>query len=128
MMGAKNVANYTHIAYILVMKLTFVEMTVFEKYRADYLSDDEYREFQEQLLKNPSAGDVIPGLDGLRKVRHKAKGKGQRGGVRVIYYHYDGGDQVWLFMIYAKGEVKDMTPDQKKAFSAALGAELKARS
>ncbi len=115
----------TQFAYDYRMKLTFVEMTVFEKYRADYLSDDEYREFQDHLLKNPNAGDVIPGLGGLRKVRYKAKGKGQQGGVRVIYYHFCGGDQVWLFMLYAKGEVADMTTDQKKAFSAALGAELK---
>ena len=110
------------------MNLTFVEMTVFEKYRADYLSDDEYRELQGALLKDPEAGDLIKGTGGLRKVRHGAKGKGKSGGVRVIYYHFDGGNQIWLFLIYGKDEMANMTSDQKKVFSKALEAEIKARS
>jgi mRNA-degrading endonuclease RelE of RelBE toxin-antitoxin system len=39
-------------------------------------------------MLNPEAGDTIPGTGGLRKVRFadERRGKGKRGGLRVIYY------------------------------------------
>jgi hypothetical protein len=48
----------------LFMQATFVELPPFEKYRANYLSDDEYRLLQEQMLRKPDAGDVIKGRVG----------------------------------------------------------------
>ncbi len=36
------------------------------------------------LIDHPEAGDVIPGGGGVRKLRWAAKGKGERGGARVI--------------------------------------------
>tara|TARA_R110000744_G_scaffold2193_3_gene8757 strand:- start:572 stop:832 length:261 start_codon:yes stop_codon:yes gene_type:complete len=68
------------------MKSLFVESNIFEKYRELYLSDDEYRLFQADLMVNPKQGDVIQGTGGLRKIRVASKGKGKRGGSRVIYY------------------------------------------
>lgn len=67
------------------MKSLFVESSIFEKHRELYLSDDEYRLFQADLMVNPKQGDVIQGTGGLRKVRVASKGKGKRGGSRVIY-------------------------------------------
>lgn len=68
------------------MRATFVELSPFSKYREDYLGDDDYRELQRELMTNPEAGDVIRGTGGLRKVRFgdKRRGKGKRGGLRVI--------------------------------------------
>lgn len=43
------------------MKAVFVELPAFERNRANYLNDDEFKEFQERLLKNPEAGDMIEG-------------------------------------------------------------------
>lgn len=37
------------------------------------------------LLARPNAGAVIPGAGGARKLRWAAKGKGKRGGARIIY-------------------------------------------
>lgn len=45
--------------------------------------------YKNTLLQSPELGDVIQGADGLRKVRVTAKGKGKRGGARVIYYYFD---------------------------------------
>ena len=60
---------------------TFVELPPFERFREDYLNDDDYRLFQTMLLSDPEAGDVIRGTGGLRKVRFedKLRGKGKRG-------------------------------------------------
>ncbi|CAM2839742.1 type II toxin-antitoxin system RelE/ParE family toxin [Pseudoalteromonas sp. NZS127_1] len=96
------------------MKSLFVESNIFEKYRELYLSDDEYRLFQADLMVNPKQGDVIQGTGGLRKIRVASKGKGKRGGSRVIYYYLDDKRRFYLLTIYSKNEVTDLTADQKK--------------
>ena len=95
----------------------------------DYLSDDEYSELQQELLANPKKGDVISGTGGLRKVRFgdSKRGRGKRGGTRIIYYYYVKGSQFWLFTIYDKDEMTDLSREQKKAFHQVLNAEIKAR-
>nr|WP_321032374.1 DUF1493 family protein [Pseudomonas putida] len=60
---------------------------------------------------NPSAGDVIEGTGGIRKMRVAAKGQGKRGGARVIYYHFISASQIALLMIYPKNEQQDLTAD-----------------
>jgi mRNA-degrading endonuclease RelE of RelBE toxin-antitoxin system len=49
----------------------------------------------------------------LRKIRFKAKGKGKRGGVRIIYYFLDQKDRFYLLTLYSKNEVTDLTDSQK---------------
>lgn len=111
------------------MKALFVELPAFAKYRADYLDDEAFHGLQQSMLKNPEAGDVIEGTGGLRKLRHgdPRRGKGKRGGLRVIYYWWDGGRQFWLFTLYDKDEMENLTADEKKALKGMLKAELEAR-
>jgi mRNA-degrading endonuclease RelE of RelBE toxin-antitoxin system len=111
------------------MKAVFVEMSTFSRHRADYLDDDGFRDLQEAMMKNPEAGDVIEGTGGLRKLRHgdPRRGKGKRGGLRVIYYWWDGGLQFWLFTLYDKDELNDLSAEQKRAFKARLKMELELR-
>ena len=96
------------------MKSLFVESSIFEKYRELYLSDDEYRLFQAELMINPKQGDVIQGTGGLRKVRVASKGKGKRGGSRIIYYYLDEKRRFYLLTIYGKSEMTDLTAVQKQ--------------
>ena len=112
------------------MKALFVELPPFSRHRADYLKDEEYRLLQAMLLESPHMGDLIQGTGGLRKVRwvDKRRGKGKRGGVRIIYYWSAGGAQFWLFTLYDKDEATDLTADQKKALKALLAREVEARS
>ncbi|OSI40802.1 hypothetical protein BST65_00100 [Bradyrhizobium canariense] len=78
---------------------------------------------------NPETGDVIEGTGGLRKLRHgdPRRGKGKRGGLRVIYYWWDGSRQFWLLTLYDKNELKDLSADEKKALKRMLKAELEVR-
>jgi mRNA-degrading endonuclease RelE of RelBE toxin-antitoxin system len=112
------------------MKATFVELPPFERHRAAYLSDEDYRQFQESLMRNPTAGDVIQGTGGLRKVRvgDPRRNRGKRGGLRVIYYWQVSESQFWLFTVYDKDEMDDLTADQRKALAKLLDKELEARS
>ena len=78
------------------------------------------------LLKNPIKGDVIAGTGGLRKVRFAdpRRRKGKRGGLRTIYYWQLDEAVFWLFTIYDKGEMDDLTSEQKKALKKLLGEAL----
>lgn len=112
------------------MRATFIELPPFMRHRADYLDDQAYQALQFELMKYPEAGDVIPGTGGLRKLRFtdRSRGKGKRGGLRVIYYWRVAADQFWLFTLYDKDEASDLSPAQRKALSAILARELAARS
>jgi len=106
-----------------------MEMTSFEKTREDYITDDDYSDLQQELLANPKKGNTISGTGGLRKIRwsDSNRGKGKRGGTRIIYYFFDQGQQFWMFLIYDKDEMSDLTRDQKKMLRAALTLEINAR-
>jgi hypothetical protein len=72
---------------------------------------------------------VIEGTGGLRKIRQPdpRRGKGKRGGLRVIYYWWDGKRQFWLFTLYDKDEMDDLSAKEKKALKDMLKRELEAR-
>lgn len=101
---------------------TFIEHPTFTKQIESLFEDDEYRRLQTDLAANPESGDVIPGLAGLRKLRWGAKGKGKRGGARIIYLLIPKPGIVYLFYAYTKGDITDMSSDQKKRLAKAVEA------
>jgi hypothetical protein len=108
------------------MRATFVELPPFMRHRDEYLDD---LALQLELMRNPDAGDVIAGTGGLRKLRFadRTRGKGKRGGLRVVYYWRAAADQFWLFTLYDKDEAADLTVGERKALCAMLNRELEAR-
>lgn len=99
---------------------TFVESRIFTARLSDYLDDEAFERLQGELLINPDKGDVIPGCGGLRKLRFAdpKRGKGKRGGVRVIYLHIPSAERIDLLAIYGKDEKDDLTADEKKILRA----------
>ena len=102
---------------------------MFTRLLSDYLTDENYRELQRTLMENPEMGDVIPGTGGFRKIRWEdaRRGKGKRGGLRVIYYYLSADHQIWFFTLYGKDEAVDLTTEEKKVLKKAIRAELEAR-
>ena len=49
--------------------LTFIETPVFSRQLAECVDDEEFRAFQNDLLRNPEQGDLLVGCRGLRKTR-----------------------------------------------------------
>lgn len=94
--------------------MVIIETSIFTRQVRDLLSDEEYRELQIALVKRPDAGSTIKGSGGLRKVRWAGKGRGKRGGVRVIYYWAVTPDPLLMLLIYSKSERDDLTLDQLK--------------
>ena len=111
------------------VQAVFVELPAFQRHRADYLDDDAFLRLQRLLMLDPDAGDVIPGTGGLSKLRFAddRRGKGKRGGLRVIYYWWDTGSQFWLFTVFDKGEMSDLTATERKALKEMMKRELEAR-
>ncbi|MFH1344929.1 MAG: toxin [Pseudomonadota bacterium] len=109
--------------------MEFVEAPAFSRHMHSYLDDEEYRELQRVLAETPELGDVIEGTGGFRKVRWSdvRRGKGKRGGLRIIYFHFKTDEQVWLMTVYGKDQKDDLTPVEKKALKAAIGKEVAAR-
>lgn len=92
--------------------MIIVETSVFTRHVRHLLTDEEYRGLQTALADRPTAGRVIPGSGGLRKVRWAAAGRGKRGGVRVIYYWAVNQDRLLMLFLYAKSERDDLSADQ----------------
>lgn len=88
--------------------VTFVETPLFSRLVYTYLSEDEYAALQDQLARQPDSGDVVPGTGGVRKVRFGTKGRGKRGGVRVVYVARTAQGVIWMLTIYAKNEVESI--------------------
>ena len=109
--------------------MEFLEARAFTRYVSGYLTDDEYRELQNRLAAAPEHGDVIPGTGGFRKLRwiDPRRGKGRRGGLRVIYYYFPGEQQIWLITLYDKDEASDLTTKERQALKSAIEIELRAR-
>lgn len=92
--------------------MIFIEDEGFQKRRKGLLDDDDYFVLVEWLAIHPGAGKVIPGSGGLRKVRWAARGRGKRGGVRVIYFWWIADNKILLLDIYSKGRKEDLAADE----------------
>ena len=104
--------------------MIFIESKIFEKLRDKYFDDTSYKAFQNFLLEQPEVRDTIAGTGGLKKVRWSAKGKGKRGGIRTIYLYLAGKSHIHLLTVYAKNEMSDLTPHEKKILKS-IAEEIK---
>jgi hypothetical protein len=81
------------------------------------MDDADRAELVLYLAYNPTAGDVIPGSGGVRKLRWGLEGRGKRGGARVIYFFHDMEMPLYLFSAYAKNEREDLEQSEIKAYN-----------
>ncbi|MEO8361743.1 MAG: toxin [Vicinamibacteria bacterium] len=116
-------------AYTYGAEAVFIELPGFERRRERYLDDEGLRSLQSLLMRNPLAGLVVPDTGGLRKLRFadRRRGKGTRGGLRVLYYWWQPGCEFWLFTLFDKDELGDLGPVARAALKTKVKEELKAR-
>ncbi len=92
----------------------------YERRAARLLSPEERAKSEAEIVARPDAGPLIAGTGGARKARTAMRGRGKRGGGRVIYYYYPSAPLVALLDIYAKGEKEDLTHADKQDIRAAI--------
>ncbi len=78
---------------------------------------------QTALAERPQLGVVIQHRGGLRKVRWSSRGRGKRGGVRVIYYWVTAQDRILMLFIYPKTERDDLSKEQLDVLRAIVEEE-----
>jgi hypothetical protein len=100
--------------------MIFIESRAFTARVKEFLETDAYRSFQNALMADPARGAVMPGCGGLRKIRVQDahRGKGKRGGARVVYLVIPEASRIDLLAIYGKNEKDDLSPDERKVLAA----------
>ncbi len=88
--------------------MLFIETSVFSNYIHEYLSEDEYADLQNFLAEDPYSGKVVPSSGGVRKLRWSAKGRGKRGGIRVVYYWKSARNEIWMLTVYSKNQKENI--------------------
>ena len=103
------------------MLITVVETSAFARRADALLTAAERDELVLRLARDPRAGDLVPGLGGIRKLRFGGGGRGKSGGFRVIYYATGSSESpVLALLLYAKNERADLSPDQRRAVRALI--------
>jgi hypothetical protein len=98
--------------------LRFIELEGFaDDWRGLRLTDEDLFSLQLLVMISPQGHPVIPGTDGLRKLRFAPErwAKGKRGAARVCYVYFPGHGIVLLVTAYAKNERDDISAAGKKA-------------
>jgi len=96
------------------LEITVLQLPKFKGEATELIGADGIESVAVYLINHPDAGDVIPGAGGARKLRWAAKGKGKRGGARIIYLYVVVGARIYLLRCYTKNVKSDLTADEKK--------------
>jgi len=75
---------------------------------------------QADLLKNPTCGDLVQGLGGIRKARcaNPARSKGKRGGYRYLFLYLENRKHIHLLYLLDKDQQEDLSNEERKALRA----------
>ncbi|MCL2009547.1 MAG: type II toxin-antitoxin system RelE/ParE family toxin [Synergistaceae bacterium] len=84
--------------------VTVIETPSFLRDAKKLLGEDEQKDLISFLAYNPTAGDVIKGAGGVRKIRWARAGGGKSGGFRVIYFFHSVEIPLFALAIFAKNE------------------------
>jgi mRNA-degrading endonuclease RelE of RelBE toxin-antitoxin system len=107
------------------MIMVFIETSIFTNQIQDLLNDDYVRALQEWIATSPTAGNLIKGSGGCRKLRWNTTATGKRGGIRVVYYWMKDRDMVLLLLAYAKSRTDDLSQAQIKMLCEMVKLEIR---
>lgn len=85
---------------------------------------NEFSKLINKITITPSTGIFIGNNCYKIRLAIKSKGKGKRGGARVITYLYNEGTTVYLLTIYDKSEKEDLKNNEIKEMIESLNLDL----
>ena len=93
----------------------FVKTKLFKNIVTELGAWEEVDVLKSVLDREPTAGKMIIGGNGLRKIRVALPGRGKSGGARVICYQVVDKKVIVLLFAYAKSVIDDLSPVRLKA-------------
>lgn len=96
------------------MQRTFIILPEFDKnWKAMGLTDEDLRRLENEILKDPSAGAVMQGTGGLRKLRFALDNRGKSGSARVCYVDIVLRETIFLITAYPKNEKENLSKAER---------------
>jgi len=90
------------------------------------IDDEERSEIVSQIAQNPTAGVMMRGTGGARKIRVAGRSKGKSGGYRVITFFAGEDIPVFLLDVYGKDSQANLSSAQRNELKKLLTALLQA--
>ena len=96
------------------MQRTFLILPESDQNRnAMSLADEDLRRLENEILKDPSAGAVMQGTGGLRKLRFALDNRGKSGSARVCYVDIVLRETIFLITAYPKNEKENLSKAER---------------
>ena len=86
-----------------------------EQWQSLGLTDDNLKDLQMILLKNPKIGSVIQGTGRLRKMRYGYGNRGKSHSVRVCYVDFEIHEKIFLIMVFAKNDMEKLSKAERNS-------------
>ena len=96
--------------------VTVVETPEFIARAKRLMAEEDREELIGHLARNPTAGDLVPGAGGIRKIRWRLSGRGKRGGARIIYFFHSANVPLFVLTAFAKNERADLSQKDRNGF------------
>ncbi|OGT38211.1 MAG: hypothetical protein A3F12_03315 [Gammaproteobacteria bacterium RIFCSPHIGHO2_12_FULL_38_14] len=78
------------------------------------MTQEALQELIHTLVLDPEKGVIIKDTGGIRKIRWATgKGGGKRGGLRILYYYFDGEYIVLLVTLFKKSDQENIDASEK---------------
>ena len=100
--------------------MTVIETQSFLRTAKALVSDEERMDLIAYLAENPTAGDIMEGTGGVRKVRWARRGGGKSGGFRVNYSEVIPLFALAMFEKSAKANLSAAEKNEMKKLTAIL--------
>jgi hypothetical protein len=100
--------------------ITVAETGPFQRKINNLLTIEEKDDLIAYLSEHPSAGDLIQGTGGIRKLRWARADRGKSGGIRVIYYFHSDMMPLYLLAAFGKNEKANISAEERSMLSKAV--------
>ena len=96
-----------------------IEIIILQKFKKELeklilnkkLLETDYKDLKDEIAQFPEKGNIIPGTNGLRKIRLKSPTGGKSGGFRICYY-YIKNKKIFLMLIYSKNTQENLIDEE----------------
>lgn len=105
------------------MTKTFIQTHEFSR-KWDELgfNDEDLRQLELNIMKDPDKYPIMQGTGGLRKARVAIENKGKSGGARVCFVDFVFAKTVYLITVYPKKEKDNLSKEERNKIKKVIEA------